>query len=80
MYLSFWNEAVGGPQVRCALAVSYFADGANFHSDVLHMGAVSAAIRGVEFAMEVPFGRRICLHACLSLFLGLLYIKWTARD
>jgi hypothetical protein len=80
VYLSFWNEAVGGPQVRCALAVSYFADGANFHSDVLHMGAVSAAIRGVEFALEVPFGRRISLHARLSLSLGVLYIQWAARD
>lgn len=37
---------------RCALAVTYFADGAKFYSDVLHLGAVSETVRGVEFALE----------------------------
>ena len=37
---------------RCAIAISYFADGAKFHSDVLHLGAASDSVRGVEFELE----------------------------
>ena len=41
-----------GSTPRCAIAISYFADGTKFHSDVLHLGAASDSVRGVEFELE----------------------------
>ena len=32
--------------------MTYYAEGAKFYSDVLHLGVVSEHIRGVEFALE----------------------------
>ena len=41
-----------GSHARCALAVTFFADGAKFYSDVLHMGSTSESVRGIEFQLE----------------------------
>jgi hypothetical protein len=45
----------GGDKPRCGFAVSFFADGVRFSSDVLFMGSVSdtsTTVKGVEF--QVP--------------------------
>ena len=34
------------------MAVTFFADGAKFYSDVLHMGSTSESVRGIEFQLE----------------------------